>query len=65
MINNRNITIYGGFAGTETSIDERDVENNPTYPDGNVYHREDPLTDATHPENFNLNTYAQQSVLQQ
>ena len=30
-----NVALYGGFSGTETSIDERDIENNPTIIDAN------------------------------
>lgn len=40
VVSNRNLKIYGGFAGTETSLDERDPENNPTYLDGNVYYKD-------------------------
>lgn len=39
VVSNRNLKIYGGFAGTETSLTDRDIENNPTYLDGNVYYK--------------------------
>ncbi|KAA3641208.1 MAG: T9SS C-terminal target domain-containing protein [Bacteroidetes bacterium] len=31
-----NISLYGGFAGTESSLEERDVENNVTHLDGDL-----------------------------
>jgi hypothetical protein len=40
LVLNRNLKIYGGFAGTETSLDQRDPEANPTYLDGNVYYKD-------------------------
>ena len=40
LVNNRNLKIYGGFVGTETSLDERDPVVNPTYLDGNVYYKD-------------------------
>ena len=41
LVSNRNLTIYGGFAGTETSLEDRDLTNadNATYLDGNVYYK--------------------------
>ncbi|GJM36541.1 MAG: hypothetical protein DHS20C18_55420 [Saprospiraceae bacterium] len=33
---NRNLSLYGGFAGTEGSIDERDIESNPTTLSGDI-----------------------------
>lgn len=63
IINNRTIKIYGGFAGTETSLDERDVENNPTYLDGNVYYKsKTPLPDADNPEGAR-NIYARRMMV--
>ena len=44
------MTIYGGFAGTETSLEQRNIQANPTYLDGNVYYRN--IHDFTDPENF-------------
>ena len=44
------MTIYGGFAGTETSLEQRNIQANPTYLDGNVYYKTvRPFSD---PENF-------------
>lgn len=40
LVNNWNLKIYGGFSGTETSLDERDSVANPTYLDGNVYYKD-------------------------
>ena len=40
LVLNRNLKIYGGFAGTETSLDQRDPEANPTYLDGNVFYKD-------------------------
>lgn len=34
-----NVTLYGGFAGTEVELAERDIENNPTIIDGNNTHQ--------------------------
>jgi len=50
FIQNRDVTIYGGFAGTETSLEQRNIQANPTYLDGNVYYRN--IHDFTDPENF-------------
>ena len=50
FIQNRDVTIYGGFAGTETSLEQRNIQANPTYLDGNVYYKTvRPFSD---PENF-------------
>ncbi|MEN8899406.1 MAG: T9SS type A sorting domain-containing protein [Nonlabens sp.] len=49
FIQNRNVTIYGGFAGTETSLEQRNIQANPTYLDGNVYYKGRPFTN---PDNF-------------
>lgn len=43
MVTNRNIKIYGGFAGNENALSERTPETiaaNPTYLDGNVHFKE-------------------------
>ncbi len=39
VIQNREVTIYGGFAGTETSLEQRNLQANPTYLDGNVHYK--------------------------
>jgi len=36
------VQIYGGFAGTETKFDERDVAANPTYLDGDLGNNDQP-----------------------
>ena len=50
VIQNRDVTIYGGFAGTETSLEQRNIQANPTYLDGNVYYKN--LRDFTVPDDF-------------
>ncbi len=49
VIQNRDVTIYGGFAGTETSLEQRNIQANPTYLDGNVHYKTKPFTD---PDDF-------------
>ena len=49
VIQSRDVTIYGGFAGTETSLEQRNIQANPTYLDGNVYYKD---TDFTNPDDF-------------
>ena len=40
VVSNRNLKIYGGFAGNETELSARDPEVNKTYLDGNVYYKD-------------------------
>ncbi len=49
VIQNRNVIIYGGFAGTEISLEQRNIQANPTYLDGNVYYKARPFTN---PDDF-------------
>ncbi|MDB4168308.1 T9SS type A sorting domain-containing protein [Polaribacter sp.] len=49
VIQSRDVTIYGGFAGTETSLEQRNLQANPTYLDGNVYYKSRPFTN---PDDF-------------
>ena len=50
VIQNRDVTIYGGFAGTETSLEQRNLQANPTYLDGNVYYKN--IRAFTDPDDF-------------
>ena len=46
-----NVSVYGGFAGTETALSDRDWENHPTYLDGRntrrVLYQNEPIDAAT------------------
>ena len=46
-----NVNVYGGFAGTENSLEDRNIADHPTYLDGRhaqrVLYQSEPLTDTT------------------
>lgn len=52
-VTGKNIAIYGGFSGTEISIEERDVVNSPTVFSGD-FNGDDIITDI-HSENYSTN----------
>ena len=42
------VSLYGGFAGTETLLDERDILLNPTVLSGDLHGNDDPVSFAAH-----------------
>ncbi len=44
----KNVQIFGGFSGNETSVEERDWQNNPSILSGNIGNEDDPYDNVYH-----------------